>query len=131
VNRDSAAEHSSDRQVEQEDKHVRHELATAKVVTTFSAAIAATFLATALQEGYPSRWDWVAAGLMLVTLSLTIWVVVTRRHPEHDIAELHRTRDASLKKAQRVHSLMVAQVSFSALTCVVAVVPVLFAVGGK
>jgi tRNA C32,U32 (ribose-2'-O)-methylase TrmJ len=48
-----------------EDARAHQVLETAKLVTTFSAAIAATFVATALAEGpAPSRWDWGAVAAM-------------------------------------------------------------------
>jgi hypothetical protein len=54
---DPAAEHQYEREV----AHARHVIQTAKLVVTFSAAIAATFVASALQTDDPDCWDIAAA----------------------------------------------------------------------
>jgi hypothetical protein len=61
-----------------EDAHIGRVLSTAKLVTTFSAAFAATFVATALQVGQPTWLDHVAVCAMLVTL-LTVGIVTVRK----------------------------------------------------
>jgi hypothetical protein len=109
---------------EQEVKHARHVLSTAKIVVTFSAGIAATFVATALQGQDQNYWDEAAALLMFGAFGMTIWVVVLRS-PAHkrkfdDLA----AREAT-KRAECAHRLMVAQVGLSALASLVAAIGLL------
>ena len=80
--------------------HSRQSVHNAKLVVTFSAAIAATFVATTLQVGDPNSWEKWAAALMGLTLVLTLCVVVLP--PKH-----------STKWTNRAYCLMVAQVFLS------------------
>jgi hypothetical protein len=129
-----------------EDAHSHQGLQTAKLVTTFSAAIAATFVATSLAEGpAPTCWDEGAVFAMgLSVLGVLVIVVHARRAP--DMASILReaARDewsedriikelrggvelaAEHNKAQtdRVHWIMLAQVVASLAACVLAVVSV-------
>jgi hypothetical protein len=88
-------------------------VSTAKLVVTFSAAIAATFVATALQAQDDPLWlDDLAALLMFVALACTIRVVML---PSHQ-------KNANELKDQ-AHRWMVAQVwlaSASSLTAAIA-----------
>jgi hypothetical protein len=67
-----------------EDVHAHQVLRTAKVVTTFSAAIAATLVATSLAEGpAPSGWDKGAVAAMgLALLGVLAVVFRTRKTPD-------------------------------------------------
>jgi hypothetical protein len=62
----------------------RAQVETAKLIATFSTAIAATLTATALQVGTPSGWDRVAVVLLFVTALLTVAVVIADRLAEPD-----------------------------------------------
>ncbi|MGX9787256.1 hypothetical protein [Mycobacterium sp. MMS18-G62] len=122
------------RQVEREDDHARHELNTAKLVAPFASAIAATFLATALQEKQPSCLEKVgltaSAISMVVAFGLAVIVVFLRRSPTRDLrrkstAELNALLGATEKNAQRVHWLLMATVGVSALTSFVSLLTML------
>jgi hypothetical protein len=66
-----------------EDAHLGRVLSTAKLVTTFSAAFAATFVATALQVGQPTWLDYVPACTMLMAgLGDRVRIVRQRRGDE-------------------------------------------------
>jgi hypothetical protein len=68
-----------------EDVHSHQGLQTAKLVTTFAAAIAATFVATSLAEGpAPSCWDKGAVGAMALSV-LGVLAVVFRTQKAPDI----------------------------------------------
>jgi hypothetical protein len=127
-----------------EDAHSHRELQTAKLVTTFSAAIAATFVATSLAEGpAPSCWDqWAVVAMALSVLGVLVIVFRARKAPDvksilytppvegrsddQTIAELRReVRDAAEDnkiQADRVHWIMFVQVVASMAACVLAVV---------
>jgi hypothetical protein len=63
-----------------EDARAHQLLETAKLVTTFSAAIAATFVATARAEGpAPSCWDWGGVAAMGLALLGVLAVVFRAR----------------------------------------------------
>jgi len=70
--------------VEREVAHSRRVIANAKLVVTFSAALAATFVAQFMgkehQEGF---WDEVGLVLMVLTLFYTIRVILLR-HGAHE-----------------------------------------------
>jgi hypothetical protein len=67
-----------------EDTHSHQGLQTAKLVTTFAAAIAATFVATSLAEGpEPSCWDEGAVGAMaLSVLGVLVIAFHARKAPD-------------------------------------------------
>jgi hypothetical protein len=68
-----------------EDAHSHQGLQTAKLVTTFSAAIAATFVATYLAEGpEPSGWDEGAVVAMALSV-LGVLVIVFRARKAPDV----------------------------------------------
>ena len=134
-------DHGVSKWLQREESHSRHVLSTAKLVTTFSAATAATFVATALQSGEPSCQDQVAATLMLVSLGLTVWVVVTPRKSDVKIehlqgqspmdvqAKLVCAAQEDAERARLVYRLMVAQIAFAFAASLFAGVGLLAAVG--
>jgi hypothetical protein len=139
----SVAEHAA-----REDANAGQVLSTAKLVTTFSAALAATFLATALQVGKPTFDDYLAAWAMLAVLVITIGIVCLPKatlNPDHfgskgdsktpDIAEIQQTIIANARtnlcRARWVHRVMVAQVILSSLVSVVAVIEIILWLRGN
>jgi hypothetical protein len=112
----------NDESHERELAHSRQVIATAKLVVTFSAAIAATFVATSLQGRDENYWDDSAAFLMLLTLVLTIYVVLLpSRHHKGDLGHMSDLAFQALQTStQRAHRLMVAQVALSVLASAVA-----------
>jgi hypothetical protein len=95
-------------------------LSTAKLVVTFSAAIAAGFASAAMQANNEGGWAHTAAILML----FTIWVVVKRKSepdakdvekqpPDVVQAALKKAASADKDVAQSAHTLMVWQVVLS------------------
>jgi hypothetical protein len=129
-----------------EDAHSHRGLQTAKLVTTFAAAIAATFVATALTEGpEPSCWDELAVGAMaLSVLGVLAIVFHARKAPDvmtvlrearvkgssdaEIVAALreavHRAAEHNKTRADRVRWIMIAQVIASMAASVLAVVSV-------
>jgi hypothetical protein len=126
----SLAEHAT-----REDAHVGQVLTTAKLVTTFSAAFAATFLAAALQVGRPTSLDYVAASAMLAALLITVGIATVRKatlkptdFTERDVASAHGRFIANVPKnlhrARWVHRAMIVQLIFSSITSLLAVVEI-------
>jgi hypothetical protein len=129
-----------------EENHSHQGLQTAKLVTTFAAAIAATFVATSLAEGpAPSCWDEGAVGAMVLSvLGVLVIVFHARAAPDvtkildealadnwpedQTIAELRDAVRLTAKhnktSADRVHWIMLAQVVASMAASVLAVVSV-------
>jgi hypothetical protein len=129
-----------------EDTHSHQGLQTAKLVTTFAAAIAATFVATALAEGpEPSCWDERAVGAMaLSVLGVLAIVFHARKAPDvmtvlreaqvkgssdgEIVAALrkavHRAAEHNKTRADCVHWITIAQVVASIAASVLAVVSV-------
>ena len=123
----SAADLGPAKHHDREVGHSRNVITNAKLVVTFSVAIAATFVAGALQvsEPKPTRWDHAAAWLMIPTAILTICVVLLP--PGHHKGELKDSDVASAKGwARLAYGLMMAQVIFSAASSVVAALGLLF-----
>jgi hypothetical protein len=106
---------------EQEVKHARHVLNTAKLVVTFAAGIAATFVATSLQGRDENCWDEGAAVLMFVALGITIGVVVLRSPGHKRTYDAVAAREAT-NRAELAHWLMVAQIGLAALASLAAAV---------
>jgi hypothetical protein len=107
--------------VEREVAHSRHTIANARLVVTFSAALAATFVSAFMNEN-PERgvWDEVALVFMGLTLLYTIRVVLLRHKSQEGPLDLDAYAGAKTR-ADKAHRLMVTQVVFSLLS-VVAVV---------
>jgi hypothetical protein len=115
-----SAQGPMDKWVEREIAHARQVIANAKLVVTFSAAVAATFVSAELQKTDSTAWDEVALGLMGATLIFTFWVVLLRNKP-HRFEDDPAPFDSARKTAEWAHWLMVVQVVLSAAS-VVAVV---------
>ncbi|MBE1548862.1 hypothetical protein GGC64_002886 [Mycobacterium sp. OAS707] len=97
---------------------------TAKLVVTFAAATAATFVATALQTGNPNCSDRWAAWLLIPTLVITVGLVVFP--PFHHEGELTPEKFQHVKRwTWAAYALMVAQIAFAAASSVVAVIGLL------
>ena len=126
-----------------EETHSHLGLQTAKLVTTFAAAIAATFVATALAEGpAPSCWDEAAVVAMgLSVLGVLVIVFHVRKAPDvatilldaspdddRTIALLREAVNSAARhnkiQADRVHCIAVVQVFASIVACGLAVVSV-------
>jgi len=127
-----------------EDTHSHQGMQTAKLVTTFAAAIAATFVATSLAEGpEPSCWDEAAlVEMALSVLGVLVIVVHARKAPDvrslfrkavtdkwTDDQVIEKLRDAvhtaaehNKARADQVHWIMFAQVVASIAACILAVV---------
>jgi hypothetical protein len=110
------------------------------MVTTFASGIAAAFVAAGLQEGPPTNWDKVAAILLGLTFALTLFVLVVRKKSipiddtqDKSFADLHaqhlETAKAKRRRAEIVHRVMLVQVGVAALTCLVAMYPLLANIG--
>jgi hypothetical protein len=129
-----------------EDAHSHQGLQTAKLVTTFSAAIAATFVATSLAEGpAPTCWDKGAVFAMgLSVLGVLVIVFHTRKAPDmtsilREAARDKWSEDRKIKELRgavelaaehnktqtdRVHWIMLAQVVASLAASILAIVSV-------
>jgi len=107
--------------VEREVGHSRRVISNAKLVVTFSAALATTFVAGTMDKDHQhGLWDEVALVFMALTLIYTVRVVLLR-HGAHE-GEMDRDVFERAKQiADKAHRLMVRQVILSLLT-VVAVV---------
>jgi cytochrome bd-type quinol oxidase subunit 2 len=104
--------------VERELTHSRHVIANAKVVVTFSAALAATFASAALDPNEETGWDEWAVALMFFTLVVTVVVIFLRA--KHHRGELDD--DPARKLASCAYWLMLLQVGLSIATIAAAVV---------
>jgi hypothetical protein len=115
--------------LEREVKHSRQVVSTAKLVVTFSAAVAATFVAGTLQVADSSSanstsWDQRAAWLMAAAIVFTIIVVVLP--PRHHEGELDKDDlDEARKYTWCVYFLMLTQLAFSLASSVAATVGLL------
>ena len=118
MDQDAQADHATPKWVERELTHSRNVIANAKVVVTFSAALAATFASAALDSNKHSGWDEWAAALMFLTLSVTVVVVLLRA--EHHRGELDD--DPAREIASCAYWLMLVQIGLSVATIVAAVV---------
>ena len=130
-----------------EDVHAHQVLQTAKLVTPFTAAIAATFVATALQEEpQASPWDQGAVAAMVLAL-VGVLAVVFRARKTPDVQrildkasnenwpddrtvnelreELRRSAKDNTAQAAEVRWTMFAQVLVSAIASALAVVSIL------
>jgi hypothetical protein len=97
-----------ERHAEREEAESRQVLSTAKLVTTFSAAMAAAFLAMALQLGRVGLcWaDWLAVWGMLVLLVLTLWIITLGRKSSVAKNELLKARQSATQvEPQMLHEL--------------------------
>ena len=121
--------------LDREEAHSRHVLGHTKTVTIFSAGLAATFLATAVQADDHSCWD-LAAGLALAAAVLiTLALIANRRNGVVDgsafaksrVDDLHADtmKAAQDNKVQADHAqnLMVLQVFLCLLSGGFAVAP--------
>ncbi len=107
--------------VEREVAHSRHVITNAKVVVTFSAALAATFVSAFMdKEHQQGIWDDVALVFMGLTLYYTIRVILLR-HGTHEGDMDREVFEAAKRTADKGHQLMVRQFIF-ALLSIVAVV---------
>lgn len=127
MNEQSATDLGHAKHRDREVGHSRDVINNAKLVVTFSVAIAATFVAGALQvsEPEPTRWDHAAAWLMIPTAVFAICVVLLP--PGHRKGELKDIDVASARKSARwAYGLMIAQIGFSAISSVVAALGLIF-----
>jgi hypothetical protein len=102
--------------LEREVAHSRHTIANAKLVVTFSAALAATFVSAFMNTTEKSGiWDEVALGFMGLTLFYTIRVILLRHKPHAGELKYWVFVDAK-RTAEKAHRLMVKQVLFALLS---------------
>jgi hypothetical protein len=124
------SEKETAKQYDREVTHSRQVMSTAKLVVTFSAAIAATFVAGALQVNdaradHPTSWDTLAAMLMIPTALITVAVVVLP--PRHRDGKLdHGAAENAKCWARWAYGLMTAQIAFATASSVVAALGLLF-----
>jgi hypothetical protein len=108
--------------VEREVIHARHVIANAKLVVTFSAALAGTFVSSTLDKTESSRrWDELALVFMCLTLLYTVRVILLRHRPHEGELDADVFEDAK-RRADKAHRLMVEQVLLSLLTVIAVVV---------
>jgi len=88
--------------LDQEEHHSRHVVGTAKLVTPFSAGIAAAFVTAGGFEGEPQWWHYLALGLMLATIGLTVWVVSTKRKGKLEFDDIELPQDRLYPRYKRV-----------------------------
>jgi hypothetical protein len=104
-----------------DDTHAHRVVSTAKLVVTFSAAIAATFVVAAIQAEHDPWWlDEIAAPLMFVALLCTIRVVMLPPRPHKS----KRAKDAQ-ELADQAHMWMVWQIWISSAASLVAAIGLL------
>jgi|EndMetStandDraft_5_1072996.scaffolds.fasta_scaffold339853_1 hypothetical protein len=110
--------------LEREVAHARQVISTAKLVVTFVAAIAATFVATTMQAPSQGWWNDGAAGLMAISLGLTIRILMIPSKPHRgELDETAFTEATTL--LDQVHCLLRWQLGFSAAASLVAAVGLL------
>jgi hypothetical protein len=130
-----------------QDAAARQAIETAKLVTTFTAAIAATFVATALSAGDPSPLDACATVVVGLALAVVVRVVFIKpddpatdvdaiirtsklqRWPEQDtICVLRRVRRTSVEAnknvAKEIRCWMFSQLALSAIASILAAVSI-------
>ena len=132
MTQDSHEDHGTAMWLLREEAHSRWLMSTAKVVVTFSAAVAASFVTAAMEAKDPGGWDEVAAALMIATLAVTVWVVVLPRKSRLNVEHVRakspkevqdRLVSAATDDAHRAHfvqTLLVVQVLLSLAASVVA-----------
>jgi hypothetical protein len=126
--------------LDREEAHSRHVLGNAKLVSTFSATLAATFLAAAVaDEKYPG-WDVAAFGFLVGAVALTLALIGMKRdgtvdgrtinHVGTKVDKVHEDAIKAAEKntiqADRAHCYLVLQVVLSLFSCGVALVPILW-----
>jgi len=112
---------STPKWAEREVAHSRHAIANAKLVVTFSAALAASFVSATLDKTeHSGGWDEVALVFMGLTLLWTVRVIMLRHRSHEGELNLAVYEDAK-RTADKAHRLMVTQVLLS-LSSVVMVV---------
>ena len=121
---------------EREEAHARHVTSTAKVVVTFWAAIAATFVATAIQTPDNRCLDRGAAlltGLALLITALVVGLPSRPREAKLRIDNVSRPlarQDAALamvKRAECLHVMMMIQVGLCIIASLLAGIGLLLA----
>ena len=118
MDQDAQADHATPKWVERELTHSRNVIANAKVVVTFSAALAATFVSAMLDKSNDqSCLDEAALILMGFTLGITLCVVLLP--PHHRRGELgEHAYEAAKRRAMWAYWLMVVQVIVSVASIV-------------
>ena len=113
MNQDSHTNQGTPQWVERELAHSRHVIANAKIVVTFSATLAATFVSAMLDKSNDqSCLDEAALVLMGFSLAMTLCVVMLP--PHHRRGALAETAyDAAKRRAMWAYWLMVVQVIVS------------------
>jgi hypothetical protein len=89
----------------------RAQVDTGKLVATFSSAVVATVVATALQVGSPSGWDKVAVALLALSFGAALIVILLDRLTEANesaivqVARIQSWPDARLLQELRIGTL--------------------------
>lgn len=123
-----------------EDANAGQVIGTAKLVTPFSAALAASFLVASLQIGKPTMLDYVGAWTMVPVLLITIGIVSMKKatsNPKYFPKDGSSTPDAvgahreflrnvrkNLNRAYWVHWAMILQVVLSCAVSTMAVIEI-------
>lgn len=97
MTQDSQEDHGTAMWLLREEAHSRWLMNTAKLVVTFSAAIAASFVTAEMEAKDPACLDEIAAVLMVATLAVTVWVVVL---PRKSRLKVEHVRARSRKEVQ-------------------------------
>lgn len=135
VNQQSPQASATEKWADREEVHARHVIATAKVVVTFWAAIAAAFVATAIQDPGSKCMDEIAAACTGLALILTAVVVGLPSRPREAKVEINKIFDpadrvraatAAVRRAECLHKLTVIQVGLSILASALAGLGLLF-----
>lgn len=124
--------------IDREEAHSRYVLGNTKMVTTFSAGLAATFVATAAQIDGSERCDLAAGIVLAVALLLTFALVTMKRKTSVDASTIQKEPIDTLDKgaavqaatdnvrwANKAHCYMTVQVFLCILSCGIAMVPIL------
>jgi len=133
---DSAAKfHVLHAWLEREEAHSRHVLGNTKLVSTFSATLAATFLATAMTADDHSSWDFAAGVALGFAVLITLVLIAEKRKgsvdrstiDRGDVSVVHEKAMTAAQdnkdQAERAQNVMVFQVFLCLLSCGCAVVP--------
>jgi hypothetical protein len=107
------------------------------MVTTFSAGLAATFVATAAQIKGSEDCDLAAGIVLAVALLLTFALITLKRKTSVDASKIRKEPSNSLgteavqaatdnvRRADKAHCYMTVQVFLCMLSCGIAMVPIL------
>jgi hypothetical protein len=121
--------------IDREEAHSRHVLGNTKMVTTFSATLAATFLATAVADGNHGGWDLAAGVALAAAVLITLVLIAKKRKASVDRGTIEsgdvpvvrgkamQAAQDNKEQAEHAHNLMTLQVGLCLLSCIFAAAP--------